>query len=69
VKTLISNTGGVQTFLELKAIDAMPGSAYLKITTTFTGAKDPSHERVKFDALLTQNELAVLKSALNEFSL
>lgn len=67
MKKLISNTGGLQTFVEIRSIDAVPGTSYLRITTTFEGAKDPKDERVKFDAFLTKDELANLKSALEEF--
>lgn len=69
MKKLISNTGGLQTFLEIRPVEAIAGMTYLRITTTFEGAKDASDERVKFDVCLDQSELANLRTALNDFSL
>ena len=68
MKKLISDTGGMHTYLEIKPVDAVPGTTYLRITTMFDGAKDPNSERVKFDMCLDQRELANLKMALSEFS-
>jgi hypothetical protein len=42
---------------------------YLRITTTFEGAKDTSDERVKFDVCLDQSDLDNLRAALNDYSL
>ena len=50
-------------------MEAIAGMTYLRITTTFEGAKDTSDERVKFDVCLDQSELANLRATLNEFSL
>lgn len=69
MKKLISNTGGLQTFLEIKPVEAIPGMTYLRITTTFEGAKDTSDERVKFDVCLDQLDLDNLRAALNDYSL
>ena len=69
MKKLISNTGGLQTFLEIKPVEAIPGMTYLRITTTFEGAKDTSDERVKFEVYLDPSEPDNLRTALNEFSL
>jgi len=69
MKKLISDTGGMHTYLEINPIAAIPGSTHLRITTTFDGAKDPTDERVRFDMCLDQGDLANLKAALSEFSL
>ena len=69
MKKLISNTGGLHTFLEVKPVPAVAGMTYLRITTTFDGSKDPTDERVKFDICLGPTDLANLKAALNDFSL
>jgi hypothetical protein len=69
MKKLISNTGGLQTFLEIKPVEAIPGMTYLRITTTFEGAKDTSDERVKFDVCLDQSDFDNLRAALNDYSL
>ena len=69
MKKLISNTGGMHTFLEIKPVSALPGTTHLRITTTFDGAKDPTDERVRFDMCLDQTDLANLKAALSEFHL
>jgi hypothetical protein len=55
--------------LEIKPVEAIPGMTYLRITTTFEGAKDTSDERVKFEVYLDPSELDNLRTALNEFSL
>lgn len=69
MKKLISNTGGMCTYLEIKPVAAVPGTTHLRITTTFDGAKDPDYERVKFDMCLDSTDLANLKAALSELSL
>lgn len=69
MKKLISNTGGLQTFLEINPVEAIPGMTYLRITTTFEGATDTNDKRVKFDVCLDSTDLANLCTALNEFSL
>jgi hypothetical protein len=67
MKKLISNTGGMHTYLELKSVDAVEGLTYLRVTTTFEGSKDPGEERTKFDLCLDQGELANLRAVLNDF--
>ena len=69
MKKLISNTGGMHTYLEIRPVEAIPGTTHLKITTAFDGAKDPDYERVVFDVCLDSGDLANLKAALSEFSL
>ena len=41
MKKLISNTGGMNTFLEIKPVEAVPGLTHLRITTTYDGSKHP----------------------------
>ena len=67
MKTLISSTGGMNTFLEIKSVDAVPGLSHLRITTTYDEAKQPGDERVHFDLCLEPADLANIKAALNEF--
>ena len=69
MKKLISNTGGMNTFLEIKPVDAVPGLTHLKITTTYEGAKYPEDERVHFELCLEPTDLANVKAAINEFAL
>lgn len=69
MKRLISDTGGMHTYLEINSVPAVPGTTHLKITTTFDGAKDPTDERVRFDMCLDQTDLANLKAALSDFNL
>lgn len=69
MKKLISNTGGMHTYLEIKPVAVIPGTTHLRITTTFDGAKDPTDERVCFDMCLEQRDLANLKAVLSEFQL
>jgi len=67
MKTLISSTGGMNTFLEIKSVDAVPELSHLRITTTYDEAKHPGDERVHFDLCLEPTDLANIKAALNEF--
>ncbi len=69
MKKLISNTGGMNTFLEIKPVEAVPGLTHLRITTTYDGSKHPKDERVHFDLCLEATDLANIKTALSEFSL
>lgn len=69
MKKLISNTGGMNTYLEIKPVDAVPGTTHLRITTTYDGSKYPNDERVCFDMCLEQRDLANIKAAISEFSL
>lgn len=69
MKKLISNTGGMNTFLEIKPVEAVPGMTHLRITTTYDGSKHPEDERVHFDLCLEPTDLANIKAALSEFSL
>lgn len=68
MKKLISNTGGMNTFLEIKPVDAVPGTTHLRITTTYDGSKFPDDERVRFDMCLDKSDLANLKAAISEFA-
>ena len=69
MKKLISDTGGMHTYLEIRPVEAIPGTTHLKITTAFDGAKDPTDERVVFDVCLDPTDLANLKAAISEFRL
>ena len=67
MKKLISNTGGMHTFLEITPVAAVPGTTHLRITTTYDGSKFPNDERVRFDMCLDQADMANLKAAVSEF--
>ena len=69
MKKLISTTGGMNTFLEIKPVEAVAGLTHLRITTTYDGAKHPKDERVHFDLCLEPTDLANLKAVLSEFHL
>ena len=68
MKRLISNTGGMHTYLEIKPVKAVPGLTHLRITTTYDGSKHPEDERVHFDLCLEPSDLANIKTALSEFA-
>jgi hypothetical protein len=68
MKKLISTTGGMNTFLEIKPVAAVAGLTHLRITSTYDGAKNPEDERVHFDLCLEPTDLANIKAALSEFS-
>jgi hypothetical protein len=69
MKKLISSTGGMNTFLEIKPVEAVPGLTHLRITSTYNGSKYPNDEHVHFDLCLEPADLANVKATINEFTL
>lgn len=66
MKKLISNNGGMKTFLEVREILAVPDTTYLCISTQYDGSKDPVAEQVKYEICLDKSDLANLKAVFNE---
>lgn len=66
MKTLISNTGGMATYLEIRELDIPTNMKYIRISTFFDGAKDPNSERTRFDMCLESEEFNKLKAFINE---
>jgi hypothetical protein len=67
-KHLISEAGGVRTYLALTPLQAPshPGWTHVKISSTYDFARDPAHEQTKLDLCLSAQDLANLKTAINE---
>lgn len=65
-KKLISDTGGMKTYIEIRNIDSPEGMKYLRISTFFDGAKEPNSERTKFDMCMNHDTFQYLKNAINE---
>ena len=65
-KKLISETGGMRTYLEIRNVDTPAGLKYLRISTFFDGAKDPNSERTRFDMCLDEATFNAFKEMINE---
>ena len=65
-KKLISETGGMKTYVEIRNIDTPAGMKYLKVSTFFDGAKDPNSERTRFDMCMDEATFQALKRLINE---
>jgi hypothetical protein len=67
-KHLISEAGGVRTYLSLTPLQTSSHKDWnhIKITSTYEFARDPAHEQTKLDLCLSAQDLANLKAAINE---
>ena len=65
-KKLISETGGMRTYLEIRNVDTPAGLKYMRISTFFDGAKDPNSERTRFDMCLDEATFNAFKEMINE---
>jgi hypothetical protein len=67
-KHLISEAGGVRTYLALTPLQTAShqGWSHIKISSTYDFARDPAHEQTKLDLCLSAQDLANLKAAINE---
>jgi hypothetical protein len=65
MKKLISNNAGYKTYVEISSILRPADHKYLKITTTYDYAKDPTDHRTKFEMLLTPEVIDQLKEIFN----
>lgn len=65
-KKLISETGGMKTYVEIRNIDMPVGTKYLRVSTFFDGAKDPNSERTRFDMCMDETTFNSLKELINE---
>jgi len=61
---LISDNGGHKTFCEVKKIHVGENNNHVRVFTTFDGSREPDYKQVKFEAFLTDEELATLRQAL-----
>lgn len=65
MKKLISNNAGYKTYVEILDVMRPNDHKYLKITTTYDLAKDPTDERVKFEMLMTPEVVEQFKEIFN----
>jgi hypothetical protein len=68
MKKLISDTGGMKIYVEIRNLTMPEGVKYLRISSFFDGAKDPNGERTKLDMCLTADEFAELRDLFNEIT-
>ena len=66
MKRLISDVGGLKTFLEIRELDTPTRMKYLRISTFYDGARDPYGERTRFDMCLEDEHFQILKDIINE---
>lgn len=65
-KRLISDTGGMKTYVEIRDVDTPAGMKYLRVSTFFDGAKDPNSERTRFDMCMDEETFRALRDIFNE---
>lgn len=63
---MISNSGGMKTFVEVRNLVVPKDTKYIRISTCYDGAKDPNSERTRLDMCLTDEEYNILKDLINE---
>lgn len=61
---LISDNGGHKTFCEVSKIHVGENNNHVRVFTTFDGSREPDYKQTKFEAFLTDEELATLRQAL-----
>ena len=66
MKKLISDVGGMKTFLEIRTIGTPSTMKYLRVSTLYDGAKDPNGERTQFDMCMESEDFQTLKDFINE---
>ena len=67
MKTLIDDSGGYKTYMELRPLTntAHEGWQALIVTTVWEGARGVVHEQTKFEINLEPNSLKNLKEFIN----
>jgi len=66
MKKLISDVGGMKTFVEVRKLDNPINMRYIRVSSLYDGAKDPNGERTRFDMCLNDAEFGTLKDFFNE---
>jgi hypothetical protein len=61
---LIADNGGHKVFCETKKIHVGENNNHVRVYTTYDGSREPNYKQVKFEAFLTDEELASLRQAL-----
>lgn len=65
MKISISNQNGMETFVEITDQDRPEGYKYIKITSVFDKANDPSAERVRYEMLMSPECIEKMKEVFN----
>lgn len=65
-KKLISDAGGMKTYVEIRDVDTPAGLKFLRVSTVYDNAKHPAEERTRFDMCLDQESFQMLKELINE---
>lgn len=66
MKKLISDVGGMKTFLEIRDLGIPANMKYIRVSTFYDGAKDPNSERTRFDMCMETEHFQNLKDFINE---
>ena len=66
MKKLISDVGGMKTYLEIRDLEIPANMKYIRISTFYDGSKDPNSERTRFDMCLEEEHFQTLKDIINE---
>lgn len=66
MKKLISDRGGMKTFVEIRTLDTPANMKYIRVSTFYDGARDPNSERTRFDMCLEQSDFDALRDFINE---
>lgn len=66
MKISISNENGMETFVEVLEQDRPEGYKYLKITSVFDKARDPSAERVRYEMLMSPECIDKIKDLFKQ---
>ena len=61
---LITENGGHKVFCEVNKIHVGLNNNHVRVYTTFDGSRDPEYKQTKFEAFLTDEELASLRNSL-----
>lgn len=61
---LIADNGGHKVFCETKKIHVGLNNNHIRIYTTYDGSREPTYQQTKFEAFLTDEELASLRQSL-----
>ena len=66
MKKLLSDVGGMKTFIEIRKLDNPTNMRYIRVSTFYDGAKDPNGERTRFDMCMEEEHFQTLKEFINE---
>lgn len=66
MKTSISNVNGMETFVEITDVTRPEGYKYIKITSVFDKAIDPSAEQVRYEMLMSPECINKLKGIIEQ---